>query len=54
MKFIPVLIIIIIIIIIRAICKALTLRLKALKKHNISITHMYIQMENVISNLTKS
>ena len=31
------------------ICKAPTLRLKALKKH--SITHiMYIKMENVISN----
>ena len=33
--------------------KAPTLRLKALNKHN--ITHiMYIKMEDVISNLTKS
>ena len=37
-----------IIIIIMEICKAPTLRLKALNKH--SITHiMYIEMENVIS-----
>ena len=36
--------------IIMEICKAPTLRLKALNKH--SITHiMYIEMENVISNL---
>ena len=41
------------IIIIMEICKAPTLRLKALIKHN--VTHMrYIKMENVISNLTKS
>ena len=34
------------------ICKAPTLRLKAMNKH--SITHiMYIEMENVISNLKK-
>ena len=34
-------------------CKALTLRLKAMNKYN--ITHkMYMMMENVISNLTKS
>ena len=46
MKFIPVLML-------REICKAPTLWLKALRKHN--ITHvMYIEMENVISNLTKS
>ena len=38
-----------VIIIIMEICKAPTLRLKALNKH--SITHvMYIEMENVISN----
>ena len=44
---------IIIIIIIMEICKAPTLQLKALNKHN--ITHiMYIEMENVISSLTKS
>ena len=42
-----------IIIIIIIICKASTLRLKALNKY--SMTHiMYIEMENVISNLTKS
>ena len=35
------------------ICKAPTLRFKALNKHN--ITHvMDIEMENVISNLTES
>ena len=40
-------------IIIMEICKAPTMRLKALNKH--SVTHiMYIEMENVISNLTKS
>ena len=45
-------IIIIIIIIIMDICKAPTLRLKALKKH--SITHiMYIEMDNFISNRKK-
>ena len=34
-------------------CKAPTPRLKALNKHN--MTHMlYIEMENVISNLTNS
>ena len=39
-------------IIIMEICKAPTLRLKALNKHN--ITHiMYIEMENIISNLSK-
>ena len=39
-------------IIIMEICKALTLRLKAL--HKPKITHIiYIKMENVISNLTK-
>ena len=42
-------IIIIIIIIIMGICKASTVRLKALSKY--SITHiMYVEMENVISN----
>ena len=46
-------IIIVIIIIIMTICKAPTLRLKALNKH--SVTHiMYIEMENVISNLTEA
>ena len=41
------------VIIIMKICEAPTLRLKALNKHN--ITHiMYSEMENVISNLTKS
>ena len=40
-------------IIIMEICNAPTLLLKALNKHN--ITHiMYIEVENVISNLTKS
>ena len=40
------------IIIIMEICKAPTMRLKALNKHN--VTHiMYIEMENVIINLTK-
>ena len=40
-------------IIIMEICKEPTLQLKALNKHN--ITHiMYVKMENVISNLTKS
>ena len=48
-----IIIIIITIIIIMDICKALTLRLKALNKNN--ITHMmYIEMENVICNLTKT
>ena len=46
-------IIIITIIIIMEICKALTLRLKSPIKHNIAHI-MYIEMENVISNLTKS
>ena len=41
------------VIIIMKICEAPTLRLKALNKHN--ITHiMYSDLENVISNLTKS
>ena len=40
------------IIIIMETCKAPTLQLKALKKHN--MTHMmYIEMENVISSLKK-
>ena len=43
----------VIIIIIMEICKTPTLRLKELNKHN--ITHiMYMEMENVISNVTKS
>ena len=41
------------IIIIMEICKAPTMRLKALNKHN--VTHiMYIEMNNGISNLTKN
>ena len=36
------------------ICKAPTLRLKALNKHNITHITYNIEMENVISNLTKS
>ena len=41
------------VIIIMEIYKVPTLRLKAMNKHN--MTHiMYIKMENVISNLTKS
>ena len=40
-------------IIIMEMYKVLTLRLKALNKHN--MTHiMYIEMENVIRNLTKA
>ena len=42
-----------IIMIIMEICKAPTLRIKALNKHN--VTHiMYIEMENVTINLTKA
>ena len=48
-----IIIIFIIIIMIIGICKASTLRLKALNKHNM-IQIMYIEMENVISNLPKS
>ena len=40
-------------IVIMEICKVPILRLKALNKHNITYI-MYIEMENVISNLTKS
>ena len=43
---------IIIIIIIMEICKAPTLWLKAVNKHNIAHI-MYIEMENVISNKNK-
>ena len=35
------------------ICQAPTLLLKALNKHNMTYV-MYIEMENVISNLTKA
>ena len=42
----------VIIIIIMEICKAPSLRLKELTKHNV-IHIMYIEMENVISNLTQ-
>ena len=45
-------IMIMMIIIIMEICKASTLRLKALSKDNIPQI-MYTEMENVISNLTK-
>ena len=41
-------------IIIMEVCKAPTLRLKALNKHNITHIIYNIEMENVISNLTKS
>ena len=45
-------IMIVMIIIIMEICKVPTLRLKALNKHDITQI-MYIEMENVISDLTK-